>query len=177
MLAGWTALYRPRAILDRIRIAATTRPKARDVTDLALGVMVLGGVFGPLGFFTGLLHWAPRPADQILATAALVLFVPALGEEIPFRAVLIPSRDEAPRAILPVLVSTALFTAWHGVETLWLRAERTTFLRWDFLAWAAALGFVCALLRRRSGSIWPPVALHWLAVAAWMGGFGGQPLF
>ncbi len=50
------------------------------------------------------------------------------------------------------------------------------FLRPDFLAWTVALGLVCAVLRRRSGSLWPPVLLHWAAVVAWQGWLGGPGL-
>ncbi len=168
--------YSPSAVLARLRRALATAPTARDWGEAAVGVALLAAVFGPLGFATGLLHWEPRPWPVILKCAAVVLFVPALGEELPFRGALIPDRGEARRALAPILGSTAVFTLWHVVETSWLAEERTTFLRWDFLAWAAALGLVCAVLRRRSGSVWSPVALHWAAVVAWMGWLGGRPL-
>jgi predicted Abi (CAAX) family protease len=169
-------LYSPRLILARLRRALTTVPTPRDWVEALVGAAVLAGVFGPLGFATGLLRFEPRPAAVILKCALVVLFVPALGEELPFRGAAIPDRTETPRARTAILASTAVFTGWHMLETLWLPEERTTFLRPDFLAWAAALGLVCAILRRRSGSIWPPVVLHWAAVVAWMGWLGGRPL-
>lgn len=169
-------LYAPRPILARLRRALTTVPRARDWGETAVGALLLGAVFGPLGLSTGLLRFEPRPASVVLKCAAVVLFVPALGEELPFRAVAIPDRSEAPRALAAILGSTALFTGWYVVETLWLPRERPVFLRPDFLAWAAALGLVCAILRRRSGSIWPAVVVHWATVVAWMGWLGGEPL-
>jgi CAAX protease family protein len=173
---GRVSLYHPRPILARLRRAITTVPKPGDWAEALLGAALLGAVFGPLGFATGLLHWEPRPAAVVLKCALVVFFVPALGEELTFRGALIPDRTETPRARTAILASTAVFTLWHMVETLWLPGERTTFLRTDFLAWAAALGLVCAVLRRRSGSIWPPVVLHWAVVVAWTGWLGGRPL-
>ncbi len=86
---------------------------------------------------------------------------------------LVPSRDEAPNALRPIALSVVLFAAWHVVETLFLPGSAATFLRADFLALAALLGLLCAILRWRSGSIWPAVALHWIVVVAWQGWFGG----
>ena len=166
----------PRPIPARLKRALLTAPRPRDWGEMLLGGALLAGVFGTLGLRTGLLHLEPRPASVVLKCAAVVFFIPALGEELSFRGALIPDRGEARRALVPILGSTALFTAWHVVETLWLPQERRTFLRPDFLAWAAGLGLVCAVLRRRSGSIWPPVVLHWAAVVAWMGWLGGEPL-
>lgn len=171
------ALYRPSAILARVRRALSFAARPRDALDLLVAAVGLGAVFGPLGFTTGLLHLHPRPWPVVFKTAAVALFAPALGEELTFRAALVPDRAEAATAWRAVLISTAVFTAWHGVETLWLRREASTFLRPDFLAWAAALGLVCAVLRRRSGAIWTAVILHWVAVVAWIGWCGGEPLF
>jgi predicted Abi (CAAX) family protease len=169
-------LYDPTALLHRLRRSITTRPTARDGLELILAAALLGVMFGSLGFATGLLRFESRPLGVILRLAPIVFVVPALGEEVVFRGLMIPDRTERPSALAAILVSTAIFTGWHVVETQWLKAEAATFLRPDFLAWAAGLGLVCAVLRRRSGSIWPPVILHWAAVVAWMGWFGGRPL-
>jgi predicted Abi (CAAX) family protease len=159
--------------LARLRRAVLTAPTRGDGLELLVVLVIVAGVAGPLGMATGLLHWQPRPVGAILLSAAIVIFIPALGEELPFRALLIPDRSEAPRAIWPILISTALFTGWHVVETLWQPQERALFTRPDFLAWAAWLGLWCAILRRRSGSVWPGVILHWATVVAWIGWLGG----
>ncbi len=163
-------------VLSRLRRAATTVPTRRDGLELAVVLAIVAGVAGPFGLFTGLLYLDPKPLAAIARAAAIAFFLPALGEEFFFRAALIPDHSEAPRALKPILISTALFTAWHVVETLWLPAERTLFTRPDFLAWAAWLGLGCAILRRRSGSIWPPVILHWVTVVIWIGWLGGTGL-
>jgi predicted Abi (CAAX) family protease len=157
----------------RLVRAVVTLPKGRDWLELLAVSVIVCAVTGPLGLASGLLHYAPKSPDVILKSTLIVIFVPALGEEIPFRALMIPDRIEAPRAIWAVLISTALFTGWHVFETLWQPKERALFTRPDFLAWAAWLGLWCAILRRRSGSVWPGVILHWATVVAWIGWLGG----
>lgn len=157
----------------RVLRALTTRPCRRDWVEFAGIFILVGAVAAPIGLASDLLKLAPRSPVEILKTAAIALIIPALGEEIPFRGLLVPSRDEAPSAWAATLGSTAVFTAWHGLETLWQPQHRALFLRSDFLAWAAWLGFWCAILRRRSGSLWTPVALHWSTVVIWIGWLGG----
>jgi uncharacterized protein len=157
----------------RLKRAVTTVPKSRDWLEFAAVAAIVAGVAVPLGLKTGLLHYEPRPAKTIAMAALIVIFIPALGEELPFRGLMIPDRSEAKRAIWPIVISTALFTCWHVVETLWQPKERALFTRPDFLAWAAWLGVWCAILRRRSGSVWPGVILHWATVVGWIGWFGG----
>ena len=161
----------------RLVRAALAPPRSRDWLELAIAAVGLALIAGPLGFFTGLLTWRPRPAPEIWALAASALVIPALGEEAPFRGLLIPDRSETADARIAIAVSTALFCLWHVVEALVILPKAgPLFLRPDFLAWTMALGLVCAVLRRRSGSLWPPVLLHWAAVVAWQGWLGGPGL-
>src|SRR5215472_16560148 len=84
----------------RVVRAVVTLPSPRDWLELLLVTAIVAGVAGPLGMATGLLHYQPRPALEILKAAAIVIFIPALGEELPFRALLIPDRTEAKSAWL-----------------------------------------------------------------------------
>ncbi|MEQ1709753.1 MAG: CPBP family glutamic-type intramembrane protease [Terricaulis sp.] len=160
-------------IARRVWLACTTTPTPRDIAEGALALALFAALSALLGAATGLLHYAPRPADEVALLALRALLIPALGEEFVFRAMLVPSRDEAPNALRPIALSVVLFAAWHVVETLFLPGSAATFLRADFLALAALLGLLCAILRWRSGSIWTAVALHWIIVVAWQGWFGG----
>jgi predicted Abi (CAAX) family protease len=159
--------------LGRLKRAVVTLPSGRDWLELIGVLVVVCGVAGPLGLITGLLHYAPQSWAVIGRSTLIVFFIPALGEELPFRGLLIPDRTETKSALWPILISTALFTGWHIFETLWQPLERPLFFRPDFLAWAAWLGLWCAILRRRSGSIWPGVILHWATVVVWIGWLGG----
>lgn len=160
-----------RRLLQRLRSGLTTLPGPRDWLELALAALALTALIGPVGFATGLLRWAPRPLDPLAMLG--VFFIPALGEELLFRGVWIPERSEGRPAARPILWTTVAFSLWHVLETRWLPRAAPLFLRADFLAWTFLLGLACALLRRRSGSLWPPVILHWAAVVAWETWLGG----
>lgn len=161
----------PALPLKRLRRSLATLPHWRDGLELVLAAALLAAVVGPIGFATGLLRWAPRPVD--LGAVLGVFFIPALGEELMFRGPWIPDRNEGVGAARPILWTTIGFGLWHILETTWLPRAAPLFQRPDFLAWTALLGLACAILRRRSGSLWPAVILHWAAVVAWETWLGG----
>jgi predicted Abi (CAAX) family protease len=156
----------------RIRTALLCAPKPEDWRDFAVAAVAMAAAGAVIGS-PALLHFVPRDAADSALIALRALFVPALGEELIFRAALVPGRAENKRVIAPIMISTALFTLWHAVETTFLPGSAATFLRLDFLTLAALLGLACAILRWRSNAIWTAVALHWLVVVAWQGWFGG----
>lgn len=139
----------------------------------AVGAATLTGM-GAIGFSTGYYALHPALTAGLPLRLLTVLIAPGFGEEAPFRGLLIPDRSEARRPWLSLLVVTAIFTAWHVVEVFTiLPAARAAFLRPDFLACAATLGLGCGLVRWRTGSLWPAVLLHWLAVTIWQTWLGG----
>jgi predicted Abi (CAAX) family protease len=106
-----------------------------------------------------------------LALVAIAFFLPVLAEESLFRAALIrPGPGSTWRAIV---VPSALFTAWHPVQS-WLYWVPWHAYAWNgpFLAAIFALGIACGRIVARTGSIWPCVLLHWSLVAAWKALFG-----
>jgi predicted Abi (CAAX) family protease len=111
-------------------------------------------------------------------TLALAVLVPSIGEEVVFRGLLTPGREEGVSAARAILPSTAVFVLWHVFEALTFMPQAApVFLRVDFLATTAVLGLACGWLRWRTGSLWPAVLLHWLEVAGWQIWFGGGMLF
>jgi predicted Abi (CAAX) family protease len=113
------------------------------------------------------------PAAQRIQIALLTLAAPAITEELLFRS-WIPNREEEPSLAAAVLPSAISFAVWHLLEAYtFLSAHRSLLARPDFLALAFLLGLLCAVLRRRSDSLWTAVALHWVVVAAWSGWLGG----
>lgn len=157
------------------RLAASLRilPSPRGwlfclvVSVAALGLMMV------IGFSTGLYRLQP-PEPGLAWRMLVVFFVPALGEEIPFRGLLTPGPGESRRPWAEVAVSTALYTLWHVVEALtFLPGAAPVFLRPDFLLCCAVLGLGCAAMRLRTGSIWPAVILHWALVVVWQTWLGG----
>ena len=125
-----------------------------------------------IGFTGGLFQVRANYAGLPLRLFA-VIFVPALGEEAVFRGLLVPDRSETARPWAAMATATVLFACWHVVETLFLPHAAAIFLRPDFLASVVAEGVGCALIRWRTGSLWPVVALHWLEVTVWQTWLGG----
>lgn len=158
----------------RLWRSLTTLPKGQDWAELGLAVVGLAVLVGPAGLATGLLHLRPRPLHDVAPMALSALLAPGIGEELPFRGLMVPDRREAGGAAWPIAISTALFCLWHVVEAeTFLPGAKRLFLRADFLAWTVLLGLACAILRRRSGSLWTAVLLHWSLVVVWLGWMGG----
>jgi predicted Abi (CAAX) family protease len=68
-----------------------------------------------------------------------------------------------------------LFVAWHPLNAaLFLPRAWGLFTDVRFLALVALLGACCSAVYLRCGSVWPCVAIHWLAVVAWK--MSGGPL-
>jgi len=141
-----------------------------------VGALTLAGM-AAIGFSTGYYALHPTLTAGLPMRLVSVLIAPGLGEEIPFRGLLVPARSEAANPWRSLVPMTVVFTAWHVVEVFTvLPAARAAFLRWDFLACAATLGLGCGLVRWRTGSLWPAVTLHWLAVTIWQTWLGGFTL-
>ena len=157
--------------LQRLRRSLTTLPDARGWALCGLVAAITGSLMAAIGFSTGLYALTPAVPGLPLRLLA-VLFVPALGEEIPFRGLLVPG-PEARRPYGAIAISTALYVAWHPLEALTFLPHATMFLRPDFLACTAILGLGCAVMRWRTGSLWPAVLLHGGFVVVWQTWLGG----
>jgi predicted Abi (CAAX) family protease len=161
----------PALALKRLTRSLTTLPTARGWTLCGVMALATGALMAAIGFTTGL--YALTPAAPGLPLRLLtVLFVPALGEEIPFRGLLVPG-PETKRPWGAITISTALYVAWHPLEALTFMPRATMFLRPDFLVCTAILGLGCALMRWRTGSLWPAVILHGGFVVVWQTWLGG----
>jgi predicted Abi (CAAX) family protease len=144
-----------------------------ETAVVALPVFVTMAIFG---FGGGVFRFA-APAPDLLKSLAVAFFAPALGEELLFRALLVPDARETGRPYLSLVVSTAAFVAWHPVEAhAWLPKALPLFSDMYFLCVAAALGLGCGWVRWRTSSVWPAVAMHWIAVATWQAFLGGPGL-
>jgi predicted Abi (CAAX) family protease len=71
-------------------------------------------------------------------------------------------------------LSLVLFVVYHPLNALtFYPVGRSTFMNPVFLLLAAVLGVACSIAYLLFGSIWPAVAIHWLAVTAWLLLLGG----
>lgn len=109
------------------------------------------------------------PGELSFATLLSTFFVPALAEELIFRVLLNPHPSEAAspwQRWCWGIVSLLLYVALHPLQS-WLWRDGTVFRTPSFLITVALLGATCLLVYRRSGSVWPPVLIHWLVVSVW----------
>jgi predicted Abi (CAAX) family protease len=149
---------------------------------LAYGVIALG-----FGWKTGFLRFdnqfkgSPKGYGlyEILFVGKL-FFLPALFEEVLFRLLLIPHPIETAVFINIVkwsIISLGAFIVYHPLNALTLYpAGKPTFWDWRFLTLAGLLGAVCSIAYYNTGSIWPPVLIHWIVVVSWIKLFGGKHL-
>ena len=106
------------------------------------------------------------------------LIVPAIAEELVFRGLLLPSALEGVGALAMgpwIALSVGVFVAWHGVR-IGLRGggPRIQLAEPRLLVRLSLLGGACAVAYVISGSLWPPVLLHWLALVVGREGRKGQ---
>lgn len=110
----------------------------------------------------------------------LIFFRPAAVEELFFRAILIPHPREdvsRRRVWITATLSLIVFIAMHPLNGYLVRHEAfAVFSSPLFLCFAGLLGIVCTLTYRISGSLWPPILIHWLTVVTWTVFLGGKRL-
>ena len=161
----------------RLYRAITTWPDRAGWTFSAgVGTATLAAM-AAVGFSGSLYALHPAATHGLAWRMLSVLIAPAIGEELVFRGLLVPDRHEAASPWAWLVVATAVFTAWHVVEAkTFLPAAAPMFLRPDFLVCAALLGAGCGLIRWRTASLWPGVALHWTMVMLWQTWLGGFTL-
>ena len=107
-----------------------------------------------------------------------LLILPALAEELVFRGLLLPSPLEGVGALAMVPwigLSVGAFVAWHAVR-IGLRGggPRIQLAEPRVLVRLSLLGGACAVAYVISGSLWPAVLLHWLALVAGREGRKGR---
>lgn len=119
-----------------------------------------------IGLGAGLVRWDPMAPGAALMFALVALIIPALGEELCFRGVLMRGQERGAR-LLWAGVSLVAYVLWHPFQTLTFAPERTLFFDPAFLAMTTLLGIACTVLRWQSGTVWTAMALHWGAVVLW----------
>jgi predicted Abi (CAAX) family protease len=161
-------------------VAAVRTPVSGADLALTLLLLALYGAWAlPWGWRSGFLPrcWRPSAPGPLLRQAGSLLLMPALGEELLFRVALLPRLDEsrsAPVLLAWMALSLGVFVAYHPLSgRLWYPAGRLVFDDGRFLLLCAALGLVCSVAYAASGSLLPPLLLHWLVVLVWLNPLGG----
>lgn len=165
-------------LAHRFQAALTILPtgSAWGVTAALLGLYTLIAL--PLGLRFGFIQremqTSPRVVREIMIVA---LLSPALSEELIFRVLLLPHASEHLSGLALLFWGVGgliVFILYHPLNGIsFFPAGRQTFFNPVFLGLAALLGVICTLAYWQSGSIWPPVALHWIVVVVWLLTLGG----
>ena len=140
----------------------------------AIAVLTVG-LIAAVAFPAGIVHWRLAFAGWP-SRLARAMVVPAFTEELVFRGLLIPGPGESARPGLWVAAGLLAFVTWHVVEALTFLPGAHLFLTTPFLGGALILGAGCALMRYRTGSLWPAVAFHGLTVWLWQVLFAGPDI-
>jgi len=168
------------SLLERFRGALVTplgvASAGRTGLILAAYVPLALGLGRSSGFL--LAPWRWPPLGVLLRGSLPLLLMPALGEELLFRVALLPhpaGAAEPWRFWAWGALNVGLFVLYHPLAArLWDRRQPQVFHDPRFLLQCALLGTACVLAYAASGSLWPPVLIHWLAVTAWLGPLEGH---
>jgi predicted Abi (CAAX) family protease len=166
-------------IAHRLAAACCAVPRAEDWLLTAALLVTLALVSVPLGLRLGFLQVDICRSWSTAATfLSLTFLFPAVSEELLFRVMLLPHPQEhASQAVqwLWGTVALVVFVASHPLKALvFSSARRSAFTNPVFLLLAGLLGLACTIAYLKSGSLWPPVVIHWWVVVVWLLVFGGQ---
>jgi predicted Abi (CAAX) family protease len=165
--------------LQGLILAFTTFPGI-EAWLWSAGILLLCVVITlPIGLRTGLVRVEPVTGGRgrFVFLALLLVIRPALLEELIFRALIIPHPAQGyPLRItlLWAVVGLFVFILWHPINGLFIRRiARPLFTDPLFLTFAGLFGIACTTAYLISGSIWPPVVIHWAVVTPWILFLGG----
>ena len=175
-LFGETAIISP--VLRRILAATLTFPRLGDWLIALIILMVYGAIALPLGLRNGFLRWQKPIKKRLGWKLLLLLFSPALLEELVFRVMLLPypSHDNLPKYwFIWAFTGLLLFILYHPLNALiFYQKARPVFRRPIFLWLCGLLGLACTVAYFLTGSLWIIVLIHWLVVVIWLFGLGGE---
>lgn len=158
---------------QRLNLALSTFPKATDWLFVAGLALIYTSLALPAGYHCGFLKFDPVSTPQTVLTVCFSSFVsPAFLEEVFFRALLLPHPTETASILSKMLWgcgSLAAFILYHPLNALTFFCRgRQIFTKPVFLGLAGLLGVLCTLVYQLTGSLWPAVFVHWLAVVIWL---------
>ncbi|MEG3850661.1 CPBP family glutamic-type intramembrane protease [Microcoleus sp. herbarium19] len=159
-------------------MAFSTIPDRTDWLVAVMLVLVYTAIALNVGFRSGFLTIDVQTSKHtIVGVLVGCLLSPGLTEELFFRVLILPHPEENASGLVLWFwgcASLALFVVYHPLNALtFYPVGRSTFMNPVFLVLAAVLGVACTVAYLQSGSLWTPVAIHWLAVTVWLLLLGG----
>lgn len=133
----------------------------------------------PLGLWSNFLEVSVLKLSFLEVVRILVsrFFFPCLAEELIFRVLLLPGKNSHTSMrtkLFARIVSLTAYVAGHPLNAaLFYQKALGVFTEPFFLLSTAILGIACTVTYLESGSIWTPVAVHWITVMGWLLMLGG----
>jgi predicted Abi (CAAX) family protease len=157
-----------------VKRGLVTLPKGSDILFSLVIFLIYMAVALPIGFCSGFFKIGILKTDpwvMILLPISL-FFVPSLFEEIVFRGLLLPHRSRGfstrPLFFYSVFGIVA-FVVWHPLNAMTINPTAySMFTDPVFLCLAALMAMACTITYLKTGSIWVPIAIHWLTVWVWV---------
>ncbi len=161
-------------MLERLALTLATWPSRRAWRRLGVVFALYALLAALFSSGSGFVEFSPLPLSWAYLRLGLVLFVAPSGlEEALFRGFL--PRPGEPKALPYAALSLALYVLSHPANALLFRpAALPVFTDPRFLVLVTLLGAACTAAVWTSGSLWPPILLHWLTVFVWLGFLGGR---
>jgi predicted Abi (CAAX) family protease len=165
--------------LQGLILAFTTFPSIEDWLWSAGILFLFAVIVLPIGLRTGFVRVDPMMDGRwrYVVLALLLAIRPSLLEELIFRVLFIPHPAQGHplrTTLIWAIVSLGIFILWHPINGIFIRSiARPLFTDPLFLTFAGLLGIACTTAYLRSGSIWPPMVIHWAVVTPWILFLGG----
>lgn len=165
--------------LQGLILAFTTFPDIEIWLWSAGILLLLVMIVLPIGLRTGLVRVEPMTGGwwRFVFLALLLAIRPSLLEELIFRVLFIPHPSQGYLLRITffwAVVSLVIFILWHPINGLFIRkVARPLFTDPLFLTFAGLLGVACTTAYLISGSVWPPMIIHWAVVTPWILFLGG----
>ncbi|MBD1922358.1 CPBP family intramembrane metalloprotease [Microcoleus sp. FACHB-831] len=163
-------------VIQRLITAILTIPATQDWIYAALLLLIYAVISLPIGLKYRFIQFDIQSSRKIVAAVMLgALVMPGITEELFFRVLLLPHPTENASLAAQLIwgsISLIVFIVYHPLN-IFAPGHDVTFRNPVFLLLAALLGIVCTVSYLQSGSLWPPVVIHWLIVVVWLLLLGG----
>lgn len=151
----------------------------KDWMVIAILLLIIMTTCLPLGLWCNFLS---IKIPELSATKTIRVLVnrflfPCFAEELIFRVLLLPAKNSPipiQTQLLLGAVSLAAYVASHPLNaTLFYKQASEIFTNPFFLFSTTILGIACTFAYMTSGSIWTPIAIHWITIISWLLALGG----
>jgi predicted Abi (CAAX) family protease len=151
-----------------------TLPKGPAILFSVVVFLMYMAVALSIGFCSGFFAIELLQTDiwVMLALPISLFFVPSLFEEMFFRGFLLPYKERkvsTRHMLFYAAFSIVVFIAWHPLNAMTINpAAYSMFTDPVFLCLAALMAIACTITYLKTGSLWVPIAIHWLTVVVWV---------